>query len=127
MPGGHLVYNAADESIDAHCDLKEHVDRKNPCRLNRSRFVCKRGLNEARGRPVGFLMAWLAAAHHADSATSHKHMSRTRQCHAEDLAHFSFAKRSRGRQWVVDNGLTDLLGLERPKRGGEGEEPEGLA
>jgi hypothetical protein len=127
VPGGFLVYNRADESIDGHCSCDAHEDRRNACRINRVRLACKRGSNLARGRPIGFLMAWLAAASTKDDAASHKRMSNPRTRTPDDLEHFTLAKRESGRQWVVDRGgMTDLLGLERPQRPGEGPEPEGL-
>ncbi len=126
VPGGHLVYNAADESIDAHCDHPDHVDPRNRCRINRKRFACKRGLKDAQGRPIGFLLAWLAAAPNADSAFSHKKLAKTKDLHPDELELFSRGKRCAGRQWVKTNRLNDLLALERPRRDGEESEPEGI-
>jgi hypothetical protein len=126
VPGGFIVYNVRGDSLDAHCSCNRHDDRHNPCRLNRTRSVCKRGINKARGRPLGYLMAWLAAAHLKGSAAEHKDMTKPRLQTPVDLESFSLARREAGRQWIVDRGYTDLLEIERKKLDSEPAEPVDL-
>jgi hypothetical protein len=127
VPGGFIVENDAAESLDAHCSCPGHEDRRNPCRLNRTRIQCKRGVNQARGRPLGLLMAWLACACEKVSQTKHKDMLYEKRRDVGDEEFLSLAKRQAGRQWLVDHGFAVLLSRERPRRGGEPDEPEGIA
>jgi hypothetical protein len=124
VPGGFLVYNVLEESLDAHCSCDKHVNRKNPCRVNRTRLET-RGSPE-KGRPLGFLMAWLAAQGCRDSEFAHKSMAIPHRRRPEDLPFLLLARRQAGRTWLQDHGFHDLLGLERPKRDGEPDEPLGL-
>jgi hypothetical protein len=129
VPGGWLVYNVAAESLDAHCSCKTHKSPSNPCRLNRTRFGFKgkgKG-NPARGRPLGLLLAWLRAGPSKRERDQHKHMVDPRRKAEGDDLWFTLDKRQVARQWAVDHGLIDLLGLERPLRVGEPIEPEGFA
>jgi len=81
----------------------------------------------ARGRPLGLLMAWLAAAECKASRDKHKHMVNPKHKEPGDELWFSHEKRVAGRQWLIDHGYADLLAKERPCRPGEGDEPEGVA
>ena len=118
----------AAESLDAHCSLCSHEHRVNPCRLNRTRFKCKRNINKARGRPLGFLLAWLAAGTSKTTRTLHGDMLKPQKRAEGDEAYFTLEIRQRLRIWLVeDGGFTQLLELERPRRAGEPAEPEGIA
>ncbi len=125
VPGGWVVYNAAAESLDAHCSCFAHRNPSNPCRLNRTR-TGGRG-QTARGRPLGLLLAWLRASPCHITRDRHKHMVDVKKRQPGDELFFALDKREFARQWLVDNGLNDLLGLERPQRIGEPSEPVGWA
>ena len=120
---GELVWNQNSCSLDAHC--LRHQD----CAVNRS--VKELARKPQQGRPVGMLMAWLLAG--LDEA----HPSRAthfvaRLGKGEDAAFMTFAKRSDARR-LVESGadwhrfLESSGCKERPMRGSEDIEPEGLA
>lgn len=125
VPGGWIVHHAARDSLDAHCSCEAHLDKKNPCRLNRTHVACARGLNQARGRPLGLLMAWLKAS--SRHASRRKHHGMVSSDDPEDVDLLSFDRRVAGRAWLVQNGYDELLALERRLRAGELDEPDGWA
>jgi hypothetical protein len=127
VPGGWIVFNSTELSLDAHCSHPEHRCTRNPCRLNRSSEECRRGLNMARGRPLGLLMAWLAAGGRKSSMEKHKATLKPYERDEGDLEFFSLEKRTAGREWLKIQGHATLLAKERKRRTGEPEEPAGIA
>jgi hypothetical protein len=128
VPGGSIVQDYGRKSLDAHCSIPEHHHPTNPCRLNRTALAASRGRETAQGRPIGLLLAWLAAGEHRPSRDGHHKMSIAKHRCAEDIAMLSFDRRLELRQWAQEQpDLASLLALERVRRDGEGVEPEGLA
>ena len=84
------------------------------CRLTRT-SVGVRGQNEARGRPLGLLAAWLAGALCSEDADEH----------ASAVPFLCFDERAEHRNALItlQNGA-DLAMLERPLREGESLEPQ---
>jgi hypothetical protein len=127
MPGlpGRLVYDPHRKSVAAHCELPCHSILQDRCNVNRTCEESKRGLNtskqKSQGRPIGFLLAWLAqAADHGPHADKKSHMAV--RLKSDVLTH---AERLSWRQRAIDAGCP-FLQHERKKRDGEGEEPEGM-
>jgi len=76
----------------------------------------------AQGRPVGQLIACLRDAHR--HATKADHMATRR----DDVNVVTLDARVLARTWATGlPGFNAVLDLERPRRAGEGEEPNGLA
>ena len=78
---------------------------------------------KAKGRPLGFLVACLSIAGHSDCDSKAKHWDDaciTANC---TLAHRLASRLSLS---AIDGG-TPMMDQERPRRDGEGDEPEGLA
>ena len=122
VPGGRLVYSEKQDELSAHCALAAHLNPQNPCRLNRT---CKEdhSPSKARGRPLGFLLAWLADADRHEHRTAH-HRARLAQT-PEDADALSYEKRLLARQSIGHQFPLD--GVERNRRPCEGIEPAGLA
>ena len=58
--GGYICWNAMAGTFEATCKERCHHNATNPCRATRTSEGVKRGaVNLARGRPLGFLVAWL--------------------------------------------------------------------
>ena len=109
---GSLKWGEADRLIAAHCLCPAHGKL---CRVNRT-------INEServpgRGRPIGFLTVWIwRGPEHPDHA-SHHALSRG--------SSITLAERQRARAWAeAQPDLAPLLLCERPRRTGEGSEPE---
>ncbi len=106
VPGiGWIVHDVARNSLDAHCGSLQHVNVKNPCRLNRTLLP---GRHPAQGKPVGLLFAWLFANAKRPSQCLHHQMTVKRHQTADDLKELSFDKRVAARKWARDHGLAFL-------------------
>jgi hypothetical protein len=121
VEGGWIVFDVAGRSLDGHCGCKAHKNVKNPCRMNRKSYE---GRKLPQGRPIGLLLAWLAAGHRRATQTLHCHMAKERHCTADDRELLSHAVRSDLRRKArLRPELDDLFGLERHLRTGEPDEP----
>lgn len=122
--GDGLCYIKHDERLQilsAHC---RHPNHGALCRVNRT--LRTRPRNDAQGKPVGFLLAWMACADdYADQASHHAIAAQARVAGVEAL---SFENRSSWREWarVHSPGLTELAARVEAGGAGTGEEPEGL-
>ena len=110
VAGGKLTYYVKGEFFTASCDCAGH----DKCTLTRT---AKAGRKASQGRPLGFLMAWLAMG----AACRHKaeHWNKANWPNQEQRA---AARESLKRQ----PGGEALLAMERPLGPDEAEEPEGL-
>ena len=127
VPGGFICHNITGNSLDAHCGSPDHMNKKTPCRLNRTRNIPLKGWG-GRGRPIGFLLAWLE--YHQEWPTRQAHseatMPRT-QTPTDVNVRLSHARRLACRLALAATGrYADLFALERAPFEGEGEEPPGL-
>ena len=130
VPGGYIVHNVQRDSLDAHCERACHYVPTNPCRVNRTYCGDYLGRPTARGRPLGFLLAWLEVGCDPDckSRDAHSRVADARRRTPDDEALMSKERRLAARQKALDTGrYTAMFDLERPCRDGEGLEPDGLA
>ena len=111
VPGGYLKHHQKSGIIVAHC--LRHGERA--CRLTRSVRESRVRGREGQGRPLGYAMAWLAAAEHLDDDTADAHKGYVPSYDERVLARVEFA---------AVPGCEDWLAVERPQREEEGEEPE---
>ncbi len=126
FPGGKIVYDVERESLDAHCLNPNHKDKSNPCRVNRTRLPDARGRPTAQGRPLGLLIRWLQICDLRENRTLHTGMCKPKEATELDLALLEFENRVAARDlYFARPEYTDLFGLERPPRTGEGPEPLG--
>jgi hypothetical protein len=88
------------------------------CRLTRTSAESARHDGaEAQGRPLGLLAAWLAAADFTETMEDHK----------SAVAFLSKQERSDARQQLMELPSGQRLAeLERPRKPGEGPEPDGM-
>ncbi len=131
VPGGYIVWNRESGSYDAHCDNPLHYCKKNPCRLNRTLTPWRNEKTTnpdllASGRPLGLLIRWLQATHH-DTSRLHKDMVSWKTQTKDDLEFCSFDNREKARDWVEEHLPLSVRIRERPRRAGEGLEPQGIA
>ena len=127
VPHGHIVFEAGRNflRLGAHCTCDDHKHPTNPCRLNRSCEKDQRDPKHPRGRPLGFLLAWLEAAHSKLDRDAHFRMSVKKHMTPEDKEALSYERRLRARlKAMEDPNLSVLFGLERAQRTGEGLEPK---
>ncbi len=126
VPGGHIVYQVAQGSLDAHCGCDDHVIPSNACRTNRksSHFVgAKSAHTLAQGRPIGYLLVWLQLGATVDRL-DHDRMSNRKLRTKADCELLSWERRSKARAWAMQQPhLADLLKKERGCRDGEPDEP----
>jgi hypothetical protein len=127
VPGGYIVFNVAASSLDAHCDCRRHFVPGNPCRANRKALEkpgAKSPHTLAQGRPLGFLLRWLAIGMARPLQENH-HNSSVRKLRTEqDVDDLSYDKRCEARVWAKGQpALAGLFKLERKPRAGETEEP----
>ena len=111
IPGGHITYYHTIHSFQATCNNQSH----GRCALRRQATADGRGgTNQAAGRPLGYLAAWLAMGARCDS----------KDMHWDPLNQPSLTDRSHARAGLAlqPAGLA-ILGKERPMREGETEEP----
>ena len=130
VPGGVIVHNLSADSLDAHCERGCHYMPSNPCRVNRTCSADHLGRPTARGRPIGFLLAWLELGCEPDcqSRDAHARVADARRRTPDDEARVSKERRLAARQKAMDTGrYADMFRCERPCRDGEGIEPDGLA
>ena len=124
-PHGSLVYNVAARSLDAHCNCEAHKqNRRNPCRLNRTIDADSRRGQSARGRPLGFLLAWLWHSDACGDSPSHKNAAKPKECTDADREALSLTRRQAARQWAKDNLPSAVFEKERIQYLSEPEEPE---
>jgi hypothetical protein len=115
---GWLVLDISQNSLDAHCSCLKHVNKSNPCRLNRT---LNSGGPSSQGRPLGLLVAWLFASRGCQK--EHKNMLIKKLQTPADLEDLSYDKRKAARVWARSNGLGHLEGLESPKGCPSNDEP----
>ena len=115
VPGGRLVWTCAAESLDAHCNHAHHQDKKNSCRVNRTR---RWRANGAQGRPIGLLLLWLSKHDEFETRTAHQEANKS-------LTAMPAHERQAQRSWAESVNLA-ALDYERPRRPGEPPEPEAL-
>ena len=122
---GCIVVNKVGNSLDAHC-YRHHGKR--PCSINRTfrrPAVKPKGVTQHRGRPLGFLIAWLRAglAIPEGQGGRDRHFECSK-CQGEFafLANGCGHERKAARAWAAENLPTDL---EAPKWDGEADEPAG--
>ena len=112
---GRISYYAYGNRFEASCDSSIHTI----CRLTRTSRADRRDRNEAQGRPMGLLAAWLLA----------NGLFTTKMDHRETAVIMSFSHEERmdARAYItaLPNGPL-LLSYERMQRVGEGIEPLGL-
>ena len=129
---GHIVFNQNAMSLDAHCH--RHLGGRLNCAVNRT-VDCKvdPGSNlhlQARGRPLGFLVAWLRAASQfapgPEGRASHHALRLGRGADAW-IADGIGAERQAARLWVDGEPLIEALRtVERALRDGEPLDSVGL-
>jgi hypothetical protein len=119
VPGGYLVWNSKEESLDAHCTDPRHANNKNPCRTNR-KLISKGEKSGPRGRPVGFLLCWLQAQF--ETQAEHKQSITKKTQTPEHREFYSYQRRLAARKWAEVH-IPGVVGLERPCIGDEGSEP----
>ena len=104
----HITHLGARQEMYAQCPLVELHGHE--CRRTRT---CRAGARQATGRPLGSLVAWMQCGSLCPDRASHMRFNPTKE-HRE--AGRSLAKEQ-------DQGQT-FLDFERPKRDGEGSEPD---
>ena len=116
VPGGHIVFNTATQMLDAHCHCDCHHLPGNKCRRGRS--VHPDAQRGCRGRPLGFLLAWLHYHLDVPEITGDEHRKAAdlpiKRRPDRDVLHLSFARRMARREWAVAQGLIELLQAEVP-------------
>lgn len=106
---GYLKYSIAQNSVGAHCRCDHGL-----CRTNRT--LNSKGHSGLRGRPLGFLVAWLQAGQSRHCFDSHQALARS-PGQFDDLV--SLEKRQAARRWLesqvrADPNIQVLLDKERP-------------
>jgi hypothetical protein len=127
---GVLKWDSKLNILSAHC---RHKDHGRNCRLNRT--LKESDKNDAQGRPVGLLLAWLKCGSDKEfalgldgdvKAAALKHMAITRGHHKDIAPQLSPVRRVQARRWALGN--EDLQAFinerERKKRIGEPDEPD---
>jgi hypothetical protein len=122
VPGGWIIIT--DKEMNAACDNADHVNPKNPCRLNRT-IKPARPDTTILGRPAAFLMAWLAHRT-CKSEPLHKSSAVKSKRTAADRAALSLEVRERMRDWLEASGPPEILLAERELRAGEPREQGAL-
>lgn len=115
VPGlGHIVWNAATESLAAVCKCGHDL-----CRT--SRTLKPNDHRPSQARPLGFLMAWLRAGPECPNDGSHQVLARRESAHDPRV---SYQERVDAREWLeAQPNFRWLRELERPVRPDEGAEP----
>ena len=108
----HLVEEKEQLFAKAVCDCGHRN-----CTLQRTMLPGKDGNPRARGRPIGHLLAWLAAGHdpHITSRKKHKRVKPDYQ-----------TRKDKRERFMMTEAAQELLELERAKWPNEGDEPRGL-
>ena len=121
VPGGVLRYYSSKCNFTATCSRHEN------CVKTRQSTASKIGLKsvngQAKGRPLGYLVAWLAMNQHDGCDSKAKHWDKK-----ENASKCTHAQRLVARLCLqtMDGGQA-FLDKERDQRPGEGDEPRGLA
>jgi hypothetical protein len=127
VPGDWIVFDVMRDSIDAHCNCASHAHKTNSCRVNRKATGSAKGKSPnalAQGRPLGFLIAWLASGMGKPNREAHHTMSNRHSCTADDREALNLARRQASRVWANSQAtLVDLLAKERGRRPDEPDEP----
>ena len=111
VPGGRVSFYRKGNFFQATCSNPAHLPK---CVLSRS---AEEGRKPSQGRPLGFLVAWLAKGAELPDKSSHWNKDHW-PSHEERLAC--------RRQLAVVEGGEGLLLSERVQRPDEGEEPEAI-
>ena len=109
VPGGVIKFSGM--SMVATCTNPLHAEKGNPCRI--SRLVNSKNAESLRGRPLGFLLAWLAMDC-ADRALHINAVSRKKMTIADGVFLNNFERRSTLRQAFSESAADDpsiLLGF----------------
>ena len=97
VTGGWLV--STGQSLDAHCNLCAH-DGPLECKVDRTCVPKRLSPGSLRGRPLGFLLAWLLyGKEHADRA-SHKRAADLSKLDDADKHALRYEVRARLREWA---------------------------
>merc|ERR1712079_490582 len=103
VPGGWLAYDCDQEVLSAHCIRDDHRDRRtNPCRLRRTFRNCTG--KRPKGRPIGFLMAWLEDAGRHKGAQAHCDVGKQEKAKPLDIAALCFDFRKKAREDLKASG-----------------------
>jgi hypothetical protein len=129
VPGGWIVFDAEQKSLDAHCEFAIHHMKGNACRCNRKATAYEKAKQPetlAQGRPLGYLLLWLSLGCRCErNCVDHRQMSSRRERTAAHKKLLSWEARNAKRQWA--KGRPELAGLflkERKLRPLEREEPD---
>ena len=116
---GQIVWNAAGQSLDAHCSHDDHQSEHLRCHVNRT-VKPSRG----KGRPLAFLISWLRCGRAHGSRDGHFQARLGRGEAAEEV---SFETRSSIRALIInDSDWDEARALERAPLANEGPEPRPL-
>jgi hypothetical protein len=124
VPGGFIVYDMVNDSLDAHCTAAAHrTEGGSQCRCNRKASgirqeerTRKLSMNQqAQGRPLGFLLAWLQRGLDRECTRN--------GLHAVDKTFIPHAERLAARRYAVTLNIGALRFERRWFHEGEGEEP----
>lgn len=111
LPGGRVTFYPLKGSYEARCGTLSH----GKCVLTRSCVASAVPHRAPQGRPLGLLVAWLAAGPAADSKAAHW---------IHEQTHPSRAQRQEGRDQLRQHPMgVQLFGTERPPRAESDEEP----
>jgi hypothetical protein len=104
---GHLHFDPIGKKLNAHCKNPEHSKGGQKCKLDRQLTG-----NGTKGRPLGFLVAWLRNAYDEESKGTHDDLKPA----LKSISGLSFRRSSR--QWLKEQpGFAFMFraGVERPK------------
>ena len=118
VPGGVIRYYTKTMNFTATCNNPLH----GKCVLTRKSEAYRRAAKSdnmaAKGRPLGFMSAWLDMGRHKPSKDHHWDTANYPDFHTRLVARLALSTASGG---------SDLLDKEREPRDGEGDEPTGFA
>jgi hypothetical protein len=125
VSGGVIRYYESRKHFVATCD--KHSECGSQCKLTRqgtpAASTSKLARMQAKGRPLGYMVCWLAAGCDHTCPTKAQHWD------AEWInSHCAFAARAAARTLLSESlAGRNMLAMEREKRADEGDEPTGLA
>ena len=122
----HLRYDTKLKILSAHCCSEAHGDK---CRMNRTCNASASISREAQGRPLGALLAWMATECESKSPSQPVHSLASQSPYYLAEPGLRPEVRARWRQWLHDQYpevAREVSELERRRRDGEPEEPEGF-
>ena len=112
--------------LEAHCCYKKgKCTHGKMCRMNRT--IRPSNFCAARGRPLGFLLAFMKYASSYKDQPSHSKSTRLGTRELDD--NYSYEKRLALRKWCMETYpefYAFVVSVEREQRPGEGLEPDGL-